>query len=103
MKYALKSGSKTVATAGTAVALTSSSIWARGLRLAAPAGNAGNVFLGGSTVSATTGIILAPGDHISLSDLMGAGDDAAVNLSAVYIDAATNGDKLTFAYLEPAS
>jgi hypothetical protein len=102
MKLALKSGSKTVTTAGTSVALVASSTWARGLRLAAPAGNAGAVYLGDSGVASTNGLALAPGDIVSFTEIFGV-EDGAVNLANVYVDAATNGDKVTFAYLEPVS
>lgn len=102
MKYALKSGSKTVTTAGTRVALSSSNVWARGLRVSAPAANAGNVFLGDSSVAASNGIVIAPGSQIAFSELFGL-EDGSVNLGSIYVDSATNGDKLTFAYLEPAS
>jgi hypothetical protein len=103
MKYVLKSGSKTVTTAGTRVALSTSSIWARGLRFSAPAANAGVVYVGDSTVAASNGISLAAGSIVSLADFFGANPEAAVNLASIYVDAATNGDKLTFSYLEPAS
>lgn len=105
MKYALKSGAKTVAAAGTRVALSTSSIWARGLRLSAPAANAGVVYIGDVSVAASNGISIAAGTILSFADLFANshGELPAINLAQVYVDAATNGDKITFAYLEEAS
>lgn len=102
MKYALKTGQKTVATAGTQLALVSSSTWARTLRLTAPASNAGLVYIGDSNVDSSTGIAIAAGDTLSFSDLLSAqnGDIPLINLASVYVDAANNGDKITFAYLD---
>lgn len=103
MKFALRSGAKTVTTAGTRVALSTTAVWARQIRLVAPAGNAGNVFVGDVTVAASNGVALAPGAILPLADLLGDNLDklAAIDLSKCYVDAATNGDKLTFCYFEP--
>jgi len=102
MKYSLKTGARTVATAGTRLALTTAPVWARSLRLSAPAGNAGVVYIGDVTVAAANGISIAAGSVVSFSELFG-GDMTAINLASVYVDAATNGDKITFAYLEDFS
>lgn len=102
MKYALKSGAKTVTTAGTRAALSTTPIWARSLRLSAPAGNTGVVYIGDVTVAAANGISIAAGSIVSFSDLFGA-DNTTVNLANIYVDAATSGDKVTFAYLEEVS
>lgn len=105
MKFSLKSGAKTVTTAGTRVALSTSSVWARGLRFSAPAANAGVVYVGDVTVAAANGLSLGAGSVVSFADLFGnvEGDLPAINLADVYVDAATNGDKITFAYLEAVS
>lgn len=98
MKYSLKSGQKTVATAGTQLALSSSGTWARNLYLAAPAANAGAIYIGDSNVDSATGYAMAPGASVALSSLLG--HDIAVYLDDIYVDAANNGDKVTFLYLE---
>lgn len=102
MKLAIKSGSKTVTTAGTRVALSSTAIWARGLKVSAPAGNAGAVFLGDVTVAAANGLSIAAGVTVDLTALFfdKIPEMPAVNLANVYVDAATNADKLTFLYFE---
>lgn len=102
MKYALKSGAKTVTTAGTRVALSTSNVWARGLKVSAPAGNAGAVFLGDVTVAAANGISIAAGTTVSLADFVEA-EPPIVNLASIYVDSAINGDKLTFVYFEPVT
>jgi len=101
MKYALKSGAKTVTTAGTRVALSTTNIWARGLKVAAPAANAGAVFIGDVTVAASNGISIAAGTTLSLADFTEI-EPPTINLASIYVDAATNGDKITFCYFEPA-
>lgn len=74
----------TVTTAGTRVQLASNSV--TGVILQAPSTNTGNVFIGGSTVSSTSyGAELQPGQSTSV---------AIDNTNKIYIDAATNGDKL---------
>ena len=98
MKYRVKSGQKTVAAAGTAEALSSTGIWARNLYLSAPAANTGAIYIGDSDVDSITGFAMAPGSSVALSDLLG--QDIAVYLDDLYVDAATNGDKVTFLYLE---
>lgn len=98
MKFKLKAGVKTVATAGTRVALASGNIWARALKITAPSTNTGAVYIGESDVDPTHGFLLPPGASINFSD--SGLDIPAVNLSSVYADAATNGDQVTFAYLE---
>jgi len=105
MKFSLKSGSKTVATAGTRVALSTSPVWARGIRISAPSANAGVIYIGDNTVAAANGISIAAGGILSFSEsfINPPGDLVAINLADVYVDAATNGDKVTFAYLEPVS
>lgn len=99
MKLQIKSGVATVATATTAVALASTDTWAIGLSLAAPAGNTGVVYLGDSTVAAANGRVIAAGGTLNFADLVGKDlASAKINLKNVYVDAANNGDKLTFAY-----
>lgn len=83
---ALVSFITTVTTAGTRVQLASNSITAGVLQ--APSTNAGNVYIGGSTVSATVfGSELQPGQSIGVN---------ISNTNLIYIDSATNGDKVAF-------
>jgi hypothetical protein len=102
MKFVLKSAAKTVTTAGTRVALSTTQVWARGLQISAPAANAGVVYIGDITVAASNGLSLAAGSSVSLAALFKDIDNMiALNLASIYVDSATNGDKVTLVYLEP--
>ena len=83
------SSEKTVATAGTAVALSSSQR-VKSVNIIAKAGNTGQVYLGGSGVASTTNDGLAPGDALEV---------VAVNwidLKDIYIDVDTSGEGVDF-------
>lgn len=76
----------TVTTAGTRVQLASNTIIAGILQ--APSTNTGNVYIGGATVSNTVfGAELQPGQSVGI---------AISNTDKIYIDAASNGDKVAF-------
>lgn len=88
----------TVATAGTAVALGSGK--ARKLVIKALAGNTGVLYFGDSTVDSSNGFEMAQGDQLILDE------SHQTNLSKIpefdlanhFVDAATNGDKLSIIY-----
>ena len=80
-------GAKTVSTAGTQVALASSQVITHGVRIKALAGNTNNVYVGDSSVSSTTGIVLDAGEEIFLQ---------IANLATVYIDVDTNGEGVRY-------
>lgn len=102
MRYQIASGSKTVTTAGTRVALATSDTWVIGLQLAAPAANSGVIYLGDVTVASTNGRVIAAGGTVNFTDITGTSpeveDVPQINLKDTYVDAATNGDKITFNY-----
>ena len=84
-------GSQTVTTAGTRVQLTATATPCRLVNIFAKAGNTGNIFVGGSTVSSARGMVLEQArstDWFPIDDL-----------SKIYIDAATNGDGVQYAYV----
>lgn len=84
-------GTQTVTTAGTRVQLTSTATPCRLVNIFANAANTGNIFVGGSTVSSTSGMILEQArstDWFPIDDL-----------SKIYIDAANNNDKVQYAYV----
>lgn len=83
---AVRNGQKTVAAAGTAEAI-SGSVAVNGVIVQALAGNAGNVFVGDSSVDSTNGFELQPGQATSV---------AIDNLNKVYVDAANNDDGVCF-------
>jgi len=82
-------GAKDVTTAGTAEALAGSTACKK-VFICAKDTNTGKIFVGGSGVSATSGAFIYPGGSMTLE---------ISNLSAVYIDAAENGDGVQFTYL----
>jgi len=103
MKAVLKTFNKAVTAAGTAEALTTSDIDTKEVIIKAPAGNAGAVYIGDSTVAAANGYILAAGDTITLTDLLAnSNEDVKFALSDIYVDAANNGDAVVVIYLERA-
>lgn len=78
---------KTVTTAGTAVQLQTNTLKV-GIIVQALSTNAGSVFVGPSTVSASTGFELQAGQATSFG---------VSNSNAIWVDAATNGDKVCWA------
>lgn len=80
-------GQKTVAAAGTAEALGSSTALLSGVRIKALAANTGNIYVGGSSVSSSDGFVLAAGEEVFIEI-----DD----LATVYIDADTNGEGVSY-------
>jgi hypothetical protein len=88
-------GEVTVTTAGTRVQITSSDITAVAVVIQALPTNTGNIFVGDSTVASTNGLILTPGDIIVIDPE----EENELNLSDVYVDAATNADKVRVAYM----
>lgn len=83
----------TVAAAGTAQPLSATSLPVNSIIVQAATANTGNVFIGDSTVSATNGITLIPGETYSITiTAMGRTDE--IDTATVYVDAATNGDKV---------
>lgn len=98
-QYQIRSGVKAVAAAGTAVPLAASKTFARKLRISAPAGNTGVVYLGDSNVDSTNGYVLAAGGTLPLEDMLGSTDErVVVDLNTIYVDAANNDDSVTFVY-----
>jgi hypothetical protein len=86
----VKDGSKNVTTAGTRVALAASTA-CQAVLIQAKAANTGIIYVGGSTVSATSGIFLYPGESVEIS---------IDNLSKVYLDSSVNGEGVVFTYGE---
>lgn len=92
---------KTVTTAGTRVALSSSQIFIRNLVIQANPLNSGNIFVGGSNVASTNGVILTPGASFQIeAPEMGMGGADDLDLSDIYIDSAQNNDTVRIAYLK---
>ena len=84
-------GTTTISTAGSEQQISNTNNRVRWLKLKALAANSGLVYIGVSDISATNGYELSAGNEIELnfSDVGG-----TILWSAVYVDAATNGDKV---------
>jgi len=83
-------GSKDVTAAGTAEKLTATATPCKFINIFAKAGNTGNIFIGGTTVSSSRGMVLEQArstDWFAIDDV-----------SKIYIDAANNGDGCQYAY-----
>jgi len=81
-------GVVTVASAGTAVALSDTAqALAAGVQVRAHIGNTGLIYVGGDTVAAANGYRLAQGESVFLS---------IADLADVYVDAAEDGDAVSF-------
>lgn len=87
-----------VASAGTAVQLSSTDILFVKAIFQAKAGNTGTLFLGDSDVKASTarGIALAAGASITID----ADEHGAISLKEMFADATVNGDSVSIVYLE---
>lgn len=85
-------GSKDVAAAGTAEKLSTDNQRILGVTIHANADNTGDIYIGGPTVAAGRGIVLDGGESVSIP---------VAQLSAVYVDAGTTGDGVTFAATRP--
>lgn len=80
-------GSVTVTTAGTRVQVSGTTVPIDSVYVKSKAANAGKIYLGGASVSATVGLELSPGEGVYIT---------VNNLTALYVDSASNGDKITF-------
>lgn len=67
------------------------------LYITAMASNTGNIFIGGSTVSTTRGIKLVPGGRVEIYN-----GGEFVDAYNIYVDSASNGDKVNVAALKRA-
>ena len=90
----LDAGTATVSSAGTAVQLSNTANRVLWLKAKALAANSGITYIGVSDVSATNGYELSAGNEIEINpgELGG-----SVAFSSAYVDAATNGDKVSWA------
>lgn len=82
-------GSKNVTTAGTRVTLASTTA-CKSVVVMAKLTNTGKIYVGGATVSSTSGIELAAGETISLD---------VSDLASVQIDSSVNGEGVKFTYV----
>ena len=78
---------KSVTTAGTSVALGSSTTLYSGVRIKALAANVGDIYVGNSSVSSSTGFVLDAGEEVFVE----VGD-----LATIHLDASSNGDGVSY-------
>ena len=83
----LSYGNTNVTTAGTEVALASSTALTSGVTVKAKASNTGLIYVGLNGVSSSTGFQLAAGEQIFIE---------IDNLATVYVDSAVNGEGVTY-------
>lgn len=93
------SSRKVVTTAGTAVAISATSLPVIGVDFVAETDNTGRISIGGSAVVAAvgttcTGVVLNAGDSWCPA--------GPVDLKDIYIDSSVNGDGVTFTYVTGA-
>lgn len=91
---------RSVTTAGTEVPLVASAISnVIKVIITAPAANTGNIYVGDVNVSATRGIEVVKGT----SYVIDAPQNELLDLGAMWVDAATNGDDFQVTYLAKIS
>lgn len=88
-------GSKDVAAAGTAEALSATGIIADWVQVQAKSANTGLIFTGGTGVSSSAGVRLYADDGFMYPPKA---NNAMYDLQHIYIDAAVNGEGVTFTY-----
>ena len=89
-------GTTTIATAGTEQQISNTNNRVRWLKAKALAANSGIVYIGVSDITATNGYELSAGNEIELNFADAGG---TILWSTVYVDAATNGDKVCWAVI----
>jgi len=99
MAKTLITNNYTVATAGTRVQLSATTVRLREVVVQAKNGNSNTIYFGNSSVSSTNGFQLQPGQSFSLSELSLMTGENSFDLSTMYVDAATNGDQVVIAYI----
>ncbi len=93
----LVDGSKTVASAGQAVALSATSVRCAWVVVQAKPGNTGSIFIGASTIADGRGTELDPGDSQPFP-LIPQDRWHWYDLAEIYVDSAVNGEGVTFTY-----
>jgi hypothetical protein len=90
---------KAVAAAGTPEQLTATRTQCQSLVIQArkntTTANAGNVYIGFTSAASSQKLVLQPGESVSIT----AGTGKAIDLSGIYIDAATNADAVCVTYV----
>lgn len=93
----MKGFGKNVTAAGTPEKLSSESLQVTSCVIQAKRSNTGNVYIGGSDVSSTTGTSLIAGQTYNLSL---SGTDGLYDLQRLWLDVDTSGEGVTVTYFE---
>lgn len=97
---------KTVAAAGTRERLVAASTEVKNVTIQWHPSNAGNVYIGDSSVAAGQGLILNasnPVAVIAVDESESDEDNVLIDLYDIWVDAATNGDKVKISFLATVS
>ena len=97
-QVSITSGRKVVSVTGTAVPLSTTAEWICGLDVTALSGNAGDIYIGDSTVLNSGSVVGTPEDARDFHS-MGIPTNRSLNLATVYINGAA-GDGVTFNYFK---
>ena len=89
-----------VTTAGTRQQLSATAILADNVSIQANPANTGLIYVGDNTVSSTHCWILSAGQFLSLEGSRRRDGSDWLDLSTIYVDAATSGDKVQWGYLK---
>jgi len=97
MARPIKGSNKDVTTAGTAVALSATSLLVSSVTIEAKATNTGVIYVGSSTVSSADNDGLAATESINWESDENTG---TIDLAAQYIDSSVNGEGVNIWYVE---
>lgn len=90
---------KAVTAAGAAEPVNATELVVQSVTIQADPENAGNIFLGGSDVDSSNGVVIEPGKAFNIP-VRSLGDKGGVDLNKVYIDCGTSGDEVRVAYIK---
>ena len=93
---AIRSGEKTVTTAGTAVSLTGNKDHVRSVLIIAKKSNTGQIYVGGDDVDSNTNDGLDSGQSLTFVSGAGSGVGIGYVLDAIFIDADVNGEGVDY-------
>lgn len=88
----LDSFQRTVTTAGTEVALKTTTFKVRNFAIKALHANTGFIYVGRNGVTSSTGYPLDAGESVAAAAIMTRGSDGSYDLSQIYIDSSVNGE-----------
>jgi hypothetical protein len=91
---------QTLALAGTAQKLSAAEIAVEAILIFADATNVGTIYLGGTGVTSSNGIPLTAGQEIPIYTDRAHGATADIDMSTIYINGDSTGDKVRIIYMK---